>query len=452
MIEPVWWIREIDWRISSGIIFFIQLLIWNNTETDAEKKSYWPVRIAISGIVMCAVSWLMRYGLETLICGKTVQALGYSGYLLMLTLLFIGGSVFCYRIPWDTVIYNSMIVLMVYRMEWNIVKLISAVPVGAEAAWTKGSPIQSLLSYAFYIAFGIASCKLFRSLVKCQVTFSLKWIGSLFGLMLFSQMLLEFTYQIADMQYGGMYVLYFLTALVYCIVNGIFLVLGGLLSSVQMENLSMQNFIQSRKQYYEVSQKGILSLQIKCHDLKHQISLIRSAEGQQQFAEHLAKLSDTIDEYNTVVDSGNKNVDVVLTEKNIICSANGVRFTYIIDGTLFDFLSEMEIYSLFGNIMDNALEGMEHVACPEKRFISLKAARRGDMVVLSEENYLEGALEFKDGIPMTTKKEKTQHGFGIRSIMHIVHAYHGNVSIRAKNGTFRLTIFMYPGKKKESAE
>lgn len=204
----------------------------------------------------------------------------------------------------------------------------------------------------------------------------------------------------------------------------------------------MQNFIRSKQQYYEISREGILSLQIKCHDLKHQIGLIRSAEGESELQRHMNSLSDSIDEYNTVVDSGNKGLDVVLTEKNIICSMNGIRFTYIIDGTLFSFLTDMEIYALFGNAMDNALEGMEDVVCKEKKFISLKAARRNDMVILVVENYYEHELKFENGLPVTTKMEKSYHGFGLRSIMSIAQQHGGNVSVQADNNIFMLTVSM----------
>ena len=60
--------------------------------------------------------------------------------------------------------------------------------------------------------------------------------------------------------------------------------------------------------------------------------------------------------------------------KNILCSTRGVKFSYIIDGTLFDFMSEMEIYSLFGNALDNALEGCSKVADPARRVVVVSAA------------------------------------------------------------------------------
>lgn len=438
MMEPIWWIREIDWRISSGVIFFIQLVIWNRRE----KKSSYPVRILLSFVLLCGASWCMRYVIEELLTVKLVVATAGSIYIMVLSLLFIICYLFCYQASVDSGIFNGLIALTVYRMSWNMVKLISAIPVGPDAAWTDGSPFQSIMSYLLYLTMCIGCCKVYRRFVKRPVSFPVRSLLGLFAVILLCQMLLEFTYQFlysGSVQTG---VLFFLTALLYCVVNFILCVVGASLTLLQEENLSMQNFIRSRQQYYEISREGILSLQIKCHDLKHQIGLIRSAEGESELQRHMNSLSDSIDEYNTVVDSGNKGLDVVLTEKNIICSMNGIRFTYIIDGTLFSFLTDMEIYALFGNAMDNALEGMEDVVCKEKKFISLKAARRNDMVILVVENYYEHELKFENGLPVTTKMEKSYHGFGLRSIMSIAQQHGGNVSVQADNNIFMLTVSM----------
>ena len=195
-----------------------------------------------------------------------------------------------------------------------------------------------------------------------------------------------------------------------------------------------------------MSHEGITSLQIKCHDLKHQIAAIRSKTEQENFHKYLDRLEDSIIEYGTVVECGNETINVVLTEKNILCSTCGVKFSYIIDGTLFNFMSEMEIYSLFGNALDNALESCTKVTDPARRVISLKAAARGDMVILHVENAFQEALNMVDGMPQTTKKG-SGHGFGLRSIQSIAETYSGMASVQTEEGLFKLTVILRPEQK-----
>lgn len=439
MMTSVWWIPEIDWRISSGIIFFIHLVVWNK----GERQRSFVARILLSFFLLCAASWCMRYTLEVVLSGKAVIAIGYSIYIMVLSLLFILCSRFCYHVTSDAAIFNSILALTTYRISWDAVKLISAIPVSPDADWTGGSPFQSIMSYILYVFIEVCCLKLYEHFVRREVSFPLKAIWAMFVVILLSQMLLEFMYQFLFPEKGtDSATLFFLTALLYSAVNFVLLMMTAFLSLLQHENISMQNFIRSKQRYYEISREGILSLQIKCHDLKHYINLLRSTEGQLQFQKYLDSLRDSIDEFNTVVDSGNKSLDVVLTEKNIICSMNDVRFTYIVDGKLFYCLTDMEIYALFGNAMDNALEGMENVAHQEKKFISLRAARRDDMVILVVENYFEHELKFENGLPITTKAEEHNHGFGLRSIISIAQQHGGNASVEAENNIFRLTVSM----------
>lgn len=435
MMMPYWWIREIDWRISAGIIFFIQLMVWN----FEEKKKHWPVRIFISFVALCFGSWLMRYVLEEGISEKWLVAFGYSFYIMILSVLFIICYYFCYRVSSETVLFYSMIALTVYRVSWNAVKLISTIPVRGDAAWSNGSIFQSVMSYILYLVLAIGGYQGYRYFVKHPAVFQVKLKG-IFAIVLLCQMLLEFTFQL--FYEGEKQTLFFLTALLYSIFNYVLLVLLAFLNTLRQEKIGLENFISSKQKYYEISREGILSLQIKCHDFKHQIAMIRAADGEHQMNQYIDNLAASIDEYNTVVSTGNKDVDVVLTEKNIICSMNKIRFSYIIDGMLFSFLEAMDIYALLGNIMDNAIESMAHVDCEEKRFISLKANRVGDMAVLVVENYFEHDLEFEHGIPVTSKDEKNSHGFGLRSIISIAKDHGGGVAIQTENHVFKLVVSM----------
>ena len=64
------------------------------------------------------------------------------------------------------------------------------------------------------------------------------------------------------------------------------------------------------------------------------------------------------------------------------------------------------------------------------------------MVILVVENYYEHELKFENGLPVTTKMEKSYHGFGLRSIMSIAQQHGGNVSVQADNNIFMLTVSM----------
>ena len=117
--------------------------------------------------------------------------------------------------------------------------------------------------------------------------------------------------------------------------------------------------------------------------------------------------------------------------------------------SLFSFLTEREIYSLFGNALDNALEAVTKIEDPARRMITLKSNARGEMVVLLVENTCEGALNIADdeSLPATTKTGKG-HGFGLRSIREIAQRHQGFLSIREENGVVKLSVVMKPDQSK----
>lgn len=434
-MESYWWIREIDWRISAGVIFFMQLIVWK----WEEKKDKWLLRVCISFVILCSGSWIMRYILEEGTAIEVVSAFGYSLYISVMCFIFMICYNYCYHSSKKITLYFSMIALTIYRMSWNAVKLISTIPVREDASWIDGSIFQSVMSYILYISLTVGAFVLFQHFVKRPIVFQIKMTG-IFISVLLCQVLLEFTFQL--FYNGGDIVVFFLTAFLYSVMNFVLLIMIASLNMLIQENIGLESFIASKQKYYEISREGILSLQIKCHDLKHQIAMIRSAVGENQLNHYIDELADSIDEYNTVINTGNQAVDLVLTEKNIICSMNKIRFSYMINGTLFSFLTDMEIYSLFGNALDNALESMSNISCKEKSFVSLKANKFEERLVLVVENYFEHDLQFQNGMPITNKEERRIHGFGLRSMEAIAKTYGGSVVIQAENNIFKLHVSM----------
>ncbi len=105
-----------------------------------------------------------------------------------------------------------------------------------------------------------------------------------------------------------------------------------------------------------------------------------------------------------------------------------------------NFMSVMDICSVFGNALDNAIESVEKLAEPEKRLVSMSVVAQNEFVMLRFDNYYEEELELKDGLPVTTKKNKKYHGYGIRSIRQTAEKYGGTVTFHGENNWFSLRI------------
>ena len=138
--------------------------------------------------------------------------------------------------------------------------------------------------------------------------------------------------------------------------------------------------------------------------------------------------------------TGNQVLDTVLTGKSLTCQQRGIRLTYVADGAALDFLDEMDLCTLFGNALDNAIESVERLPDLDRRLIHLTVARQKGFVQIRVENIFEGTLRFEGDLPVTTKEDKRSHGYGLKSIRATAEKYDGSVTIRTRENWFELRV------------
>ena len=200
----------------------------------------------------------------------------------------------------------------------------------------------------------------------------------------------------------------------------------------------LEHMLHLQKQQLQTSKDTIDIINIKYHDLKHQLSML---EGRLSESE-LKELKDAISIYNLSIKTGNDVLDVILAEKSLKCWKKSIKLNCIADGQSLAFMRSSDIYSLFGNAIDNAIEAAQNLEDPDKRVISLSVKRAMDMVAIHIENYYKGVLSFENDLPKTTKKDARYHGFGFKSIKMIAQKYNGFMSFDASNNIFKLNILL----------
>lgn len=211
---------------------------------------------------------------------------------------------------------------------------------------------------------------------------------------------------------------------------------------VRRELEAVQSVLQNQYIQYKQSRESIDLINYKYHDLKHQIAVLRSETDPEKRNEFLNHMEDEIKQYEAQNKTGNKVLDTVLTSKSLYCSKHDITFTCVADGKLLDFMDIMDICSIFGNALDNAIECELKIADKEKRLIHVTVSQQKNFLILRFENYYEGGLKMKEGRLLTTKKEKAFHGYGIKSIRYTVSKYDGAVSIDAKENWFEMKILI----------
>ena len=218
-------------------------------------------------------------------------------------------------------------------------------------------------------------------------------------------------------------------------------------NKIQRELEAVQNVLQNQYQQYKQSRESIDLINYKYHDLKHQIAILRSEDDPEKRNEFLNKMEEEIKQYELQNKTGNSVLDTVLTSKSLYCDKHGITLTSVADGKLLEFMDTMDICSIFGNALDNAIECELKILDKEKRLIHVTVTQQKNFLMIRFENYYEGKIKMKEGKFVTTKKEKEFHGYGIKSIRYTANKYGGAVSIDTKDNWFDLKILIPMSKK-----
>ena len=214
----------------------------------------------------------------------------------------------------------------------------------------------------------------------------------------------------------------------------------GLIQTKKLENELdfTKQLMAQQAENYKANKENIDLINMKCHDMRHQIREIGKNKALSQ--ETIAEMEKTINLYDSTVKTGNEVLDTILTAKSLSCTKNGISLSCVADGKQLSFMKDEELYSLFGNALDNAIEAVMKIERAEERIIGLNLYTVGNFIALNVYNTFVGEVEFEEGLPRTTKGDSNYHGFGIKSIKYIVEKYAGTVSVSVEEGIFDLKI------------
>lgn len=211
--------------------------------------------------------------------------------------------------------------------------------------------------------------------------------------------------------------------------------------NINQEKEIVEHLLYERKRQYELSRENIETINHKCHDLKHQIrALEHVSEGER--SDYIRELEDAIGIYDAVVETGNEVVNTIISEKALICGRRDIRLSCMVDASHLDFMSTLDIYALLGNALDNAIENVSRYADKDKRIVSLTICAVGDFLSIQINNYCEDNVVFADGLPVTTKRNKDYHGFGMKSMRHLAKKYGGSMATSIADNMFTLQILL----------
>ena len=206
----------------------------------------------------------------------------------------------------------------------------------------------------------------------------------------------------------------------------------------EAELVQMNAVLKSQYEQYRNYLNSIEMINIKYHDLKHQLAGLRAEIDPEKRTEWIDRMSREVQAYKPEQETGNPVLNTMIAGKTLTMRNLHIQFTCVADGRLLGFMHVTDICSIFGNALDNAIECVALIPEPAKRLIHLQVSERQGFLFIMLSNYCETQMEFQNGMPVTTKTDVKNHGYGVKSIKKAVEKYGGNVTWTQHNDEFEM--------------
>lgn len=209
---------------------------------------------------------------------------------------------------------------------------------------------------------------------------------------------------------------------------------------LEVEKTVLESLLYRQTRQQKLTGETVEIINRKCHDLKHQIGLLRSMR-QSDSEKYLDEIEKAVMIYGNIAKTGNNALDITLTEKCLLCEEHNIKFTYIVDGESLNMMRAVDVSTLFGNMLDNAIE-CEDGEKEERRIVRLNVSAVNGYLRVHCENYCSHPVTFEDGLPVSDRRDTGYHGFGSKSIRYIVEKYCGTVVMDHDGELFNINILL----------
>lgn len=193
--------------------------------------------------------------------------------------------------------------------------------------------------------------------------------------------------------------------------------------------------LQQQFAYYQEKLKDEEKVRSVYHDMKNHLLVLQRQINSPETAEMVEKLQSQVAMYEDYEHTGNDILDIILKEKSETAREKHIALSVTADLNGVDFIEPLDVSTIFGNGLDNAIEASEKLP-EEQRAILVKAGRvQNFFSVLIENSCLQNREYTKQ---RTTKSDDFLHGFGISNMRKAAEKYDGQLTIKCENEKFTL--------------
>jgi len=209
----------------------------------------------------------------------------------------------------------------------------------------------------------------------------------------------------------------------------------------EKELLIMRDTMVTQK--YTELEKAMEKNQQLSHDLKNHILVLKHFKMEENYEgidRYIEEIEQSFFDIKRSVWTGNQIADMLLEQKRTMAEQEGITFTIQavpIAEWMFD---DSETCSLLGNLLDNAIEACMRMDDNADKWISVKIENQKQLLFIKIENSVNEAPVMEKGRPVSVKKDKMRHGYGLKNVERILNKYDGTIAYLSRDKAFQIKL------------
>lgn len=346
---------------------------------------------------------------------------------LYFTIINIAFSILCFSIKVTRCIFYSILLNIIQTaLEFVAINLISIVTNTDVTAYNKNFPllmIDAIISKTLYLF----TCIILARFIKKEKT-NIKFpiVLYMYPVLAIITLLIIF-YMCTQFELSYIYQL-ILSGVAFAIFISIVLLFIFYQKSIEKENIifTLKNQVEKHDMdmnYYNILEKQNEDLRIYAHDTKNHLNAIHNLNTNPEIDEYLNKMISNLKSYSSVCHSGNHMLDVIISKYATECEIKNISFSFNVCVTNLKYVKSNDLVTILSNALDNAIEAAEKSS---SKTINIATDHINTYDVVTITNSCDTPPKIKGNDLETTKKNKINHGLGVKSIQKVLKQYNGD--------------------------
>lgn len=235
---------------------------------------------------------------------------------------------------------------------------------------------------------------------------------------------------------------------IFLMIAALNILLYILMNKMQRDNVTKEEYtlvksnLEAQQKFAVETKERYIEMKTLRHDVKHYLStaaeLITDGKPEKAKSYIESVINEKINPAVVGVNTGSAVIDAVINRRLEICAEKNIEMKCLID-TQFVSENDIDVSILLSNLLDNAIEGC---SCDDIPQIELVVKKKKSLTFIMVKNSITRSVLDENPKLKTSKKDKSVHGYGLRSIRNIAEKYGGSVNSLEESGCFITEIWL----------